>query len=177
MDRKQVAKKILNIAKSLLDIHNYFSLNAIFTGLSAHVINEYIWNTVGKKSSELLDLHKKLSDPTKTYHELRDKLKDPGKNTIPLLTVCLRELRNLEETMSDYTITRDAEGKDVQLINFKKYQLITDIINSIIQYQKTFNIEYERKDPVYSFLVCLPVLSDEDIKSRLHEFAKESTHF
>jgi len=122
----------------------------------------------------LLDVFKKL-DSSRSYQELRDKIKDSGKNTIPLFTLCLRELRNLEESMNDSIPSRDAEGKDIQLVNLKKHLLITEIVNSLIQYQSSMNFDFDKKEePLYSFLICPPLLSEEDIKSRGLELAREN---
>jgi len=112
-------------------------------------------------------LNKKLSDPNKSYQELI-KLKDYNKNTLPLLTSCLRELRNIEELPDFVKVNQD--DKEVLLVNIKKHMMITDLINSLFQYQK---IDIEKKEPIYSFLVCLPVLSHDDVESRSQEIDKD----
>jgi len=143
-DRKKVVKKLFNIAKSLLELHNYYTLTAVFAGLNSPAIIDlqYIWSSLGKKTAELLDLNKKLSDPNKSYQELI-KLKDYNKNTLPLLTSCLRELRNIEELPDFVKVNQD--DKEVLLVNIKKHMMITDLINSLFQYQK-IDIEKKRTD-------------------------------
>jgi len=72
--------------------------------------------------------------------------------------------------MPDYTPIRDPEDKELRLINVKKYLMITEIVNSLFQYQK---LDLEKKEPIYSFLVCPPILTEDDLEARSQEIDKE----
>jgi len=171
-DRKKVIQKLFNISKILLEMHNFYSFMAIFTGLNAQSMQKlkHTWSSLGKKTIEMLDLYNKLSSPNISYIDLREKLKDNGKNRLPFLTVCLNDLRHLEETQADFeSLIIDSDGKETQFVNFKKYSSITETMNSLFPCQKTLNMEIEKKDPYYTFLVCLPVLNEEYLAQKSQE--------
>jgi len=107
----------------------------------------------------MLDLYNKLSSPNVAFIDLREKLKDNGKNRLPFLTVCLNDLRHLDETQADYeSLTNDSNGKETQFVNFKKHSHLTETMNSLLQCQK--NIKFRDREEgtllyVFSLSSCI----------------------
>jgi len=82
------------------------------------------------------------------------------------LTFCLRELRNLEDNKDFLYVRDDDNTRDILLVNVKKHLMITEIVNLLFQYQK---IDFEKREPIYSFLLNPSILSEDDLELRFQE--------
>ncbi|TPX41838.1 hypothetical protein SeLEV6574_g05899 [Synchytrium endobioticum] len=128
--RTEAIEKFIKIGKRCLDLQNFNSAMAIFSGLNTIAVSRLkkSWANV---SSRVMSLYKELEDTLsyrgnyKAYRDLEHLAKPP---LIPFFGLMIKDL----------TFLNDGNQKILSngLINFEKNRLIFNVINSIQQFQR-----------------------------------------
>lgn len=150
--RRKMFSKFAVVAAQLRQVHNYHSLMAIISGLNLSAVSRL--KTVKEdKANKVVNQLEDLMNPEASFKKYRDALQSAAPPTIPFVGVYLSDLTFMEDGNSD-----TLEG----LININKRRMVYNIIESVQQYQLT-GYTFEKREPLYTFLAELPVLSEADL--------------
>lgn len=156
-ERAAVMKHFVLIASHLLKLKNFSSFMGVMSGLNMSPVTrlretKLIFEKNTEIATEFEELMK-LQDPTGSFAKLREKASQCGSQVIPYIGTCLADLTLSDEGNPD-TVTIDG----IELINYPKYQLISNAIKKFLSYQKVSEIGYrfQVEEPLYSYLVSLP---------------------
>jgi len=157
--RPKVVPRFLRIAEHLRALNNFFSLGAIYTGLTCSKVHHQFRNLTQSLSSQqqsvLSDLEKLFSYESnyKNYRAAYGAAKPP---CIPLISVHLRDIAFIEDC---------SPQKISGLINFEKRQRLRKFIDAFLSYQP---IPYHYHK-VYQIMVFLqePKVDDVNLSGTL----------
>lgn len=158
-DRVKMLGRIIGIAKSLSELHNFNSLMGVLAGLGALHISrlKFTWGKLSAKYLEMYETMNLHQDPTQSFKYLRDALKNAGNVAIPYVGTYLSDLTFMDDGNPDFI-----EVDDEKLINFPKHHLIYRTIKQLQQY-KTTQFEFHPSEPLYTLLHQKFLLSEEEL--------------
>jgi son of sevenless-like protein len=131
--RREVMTRFIKIAKALLDMNNFSTMWIITSALDSTPIHrlKHTWAEIDKNS--LADYQECMTTMSteRAYRVYREKIKFTQPPCVPYLGVYQTDLTFTEDGNPKFKITTD--GKKV--INWKRNQLIYEVIASIKHYQ------------------------------------------
>eukprot|EP01125_Pyxidicula_operculata_P017318 TRINITY_DN6066_c0_g1_i1.p1 TRINITY_DN6066_c0_g1~~TRINITY_DN6066_c0_g1_i1.p1 ORF type:complete len:1343 (-),score=351.14 TRINITY_DN6066_c0_g1_i1:708-4736(-) len=158
-DRTKLLRKIISIAKCLVDMNNFNSVMGILAGLGLSPTNrlKYTFLKLPQKEQELYNQINMHQDPSNSFKFLREQLRGAKNSVMPYLGTYLSDLTFMDDGNPDYI-----EVDNVKLINLPKHNLIMRTIKQIQNYQ---NLKYDiqHKEPLYTFLYQMPVLEEKEL--------------
>lgn len=132
--RVVVIKHFVSIAEKCRTLNNFSCLTSIISALGSapiHRLNR-TWAQVNARTTQTLELMRKLMGSTKNFMEYRDALHKANPPCIPFFGIYLTDLTFIEDGIPSII-------KKTQLINFAKRAKTADVIRDIQQYQ---NVPY-----------------------------------
>lgn len=155
-DRAKILTKMILIAKELKDMKDYNTFMGIIAGLNMSCISrlKLTFSHVTKKHLDILKNIQEVVDPKSSFKNLRETIRNGGRNQIPYIGMYLTDLTFMDDGNPDYVMVNG-----VRMINMEKYKLISKCIKSFRLYQES-NADLEIKDPPYSLLYEVPILSE-----------------
>eukprot|EP01130_Rhizamoeba_saxonica_P018955 TRINITY_DN9680_c0_g1_i1.p1 TRINITY_DN9680_c0_g1~~TRINITY_DN9680_c0_g1_i1.p1 ORF type:complete len:1102 (-),score=225.29 TRINITY_DN9680_c0_g1_i1:53-2944(-) len=153
-DRAKIFQRMINIAKVLYNMKNFHTLMGFISAFNMCPIYR-LKNTLSNVSKKYTDIWKKLEEAcsfSSSYKNLRALL-ESAETALPYFGIVL----------TDLTFSEDGnDTKESDAINFEKQAMIHEIIENALKFQKSeeFSLS-KRRDPLYSYLVYLPTLSDD----------------
>ncbi|KAH3762059.1 cell division control protein [Pelomyxa schiedti] len=129
-DRVKIIERFIDLANCLSELQNYNGLMSVlsgFTNSSAFRLKK-TWAAVGAPHTRALEAMRELTDNTKNFQTLRQKLQKIPPPCIPYLGIYLTDLTFIEEGNATFI-----EEK----VNFFKCRLQADVILRVQQFQQT----------------------------------------
>eukprot|EP01125_Pyxidicula_operculata_P005788 TRINITY_DN2020_c0_g1_i2.p1 TRINITY_DN2020_c0_g1~~TRINITY_DN2020_c0_g1_i2.p1 ORF type:complete len:764 (-),score=149.88 TRINITY_DN2020_c0_g1_i2:55-2346(-) len=170
-DRTKVMSRVIGIAKSLCEIHNFNSLFGILAGLGMSPISRlrHTWAKISEKQMAVYRQLEQYQDPSNSFKFLRDQMKlASGVNANGIMNSTSSAIMPYVGTyMSDLTFIDEGnplfvEVEKMQLINMQKQYLVNRTIQQILQTQKK-RYDYTPSDPIYTFLHQMPILQEKEL--------------
>jgi len=96
-------------------------------------------------------------DPSNSFKNYRDAIKQASTPCLPYFTLSLSDLTFMDEGNPDWI-----EVEDTKLINFPKHQLVHRTIKLLQQYQAT-KYDLFAREPLYTFLNNTPGLDEKEL--------------
>jgi len=162
-DRTKVLSKFMTIAKHLKDLNNYNTLMGIIAGLNTVAVSrlKYTFLPIKRNITEIWDVLMDIMNPSNAFKKLRTTMEECGPTALPYIGMYLSDLTFLEDGNPD-EITREGTPP-VKLINFSKHFMIYRAIDQIRKYQTSAKFNIEKREPMYSFLHELAILTEEEL--------------
>jgi len=102
-----------------------------------------------------------IMNPTNAFKKLRSTMEECGPTALPYIGMYLSDLTFLEDGNPDEIIR---EGNPpIRLINFSKHYMIYRAIDQLRKYQTSAKFNVEKREPMFSFLYELAVLTEEEL--------------
>jgi len=162
-DRTKVVSKFMTIAKHLKDLNNYNTLMGIIAGINTVAVTrlKYSFLNVKKNITENWDILMDIMNPGQSFKKLRTSMEECGPTALPYIGMYLSDLTFLEDGNPD-EIVREGPPPE-RLINFSKHFMIYRAIDQIRKYQTSAKYNIEKREPIFSFLFDLAVLTEEEL--------------
>ncbi|KAH3743878.1 Ras guanine nucleotide exchange factor [Pelomyxa schiedti] len=156
-DRTAAWIKLISLCDELFRLNNFNTLLSVLSGLNSSAIHRM------KRSSALLppaliaahEAKMKLMNTTQSHHNYREALHNVNPPCLPYLGVYLTDLTFIEDGNKDVV-----EG----LINFRKRQLVYNIISEIQLYQQK-PYEFKPNMQILRLMHNIPMVSEADMWS------------
>lgn len=163
-------------------MNNFDGIFAVISGLKNRSVDRLKWSkslVSEKLQSELRELSD-ITYPQSSWKNYRSALEATPPPKVPfmyiiiyLLYIIFQYVRSLISLtmiicrgvfLTDLTFIEDGNSNFIKgdLINFKKRQMVYKVLQQIIVYKNT-KYKIQPKEPLYSYLVQLPFLDDEDL--------------
>ncbi|KAJ6251788.1 guanine nucleotide exchange factor [Anaeramoeba flamelloides] len=133
----------VEIANQLLILNNYNSVYSIVSALQSHAIMrlDLTWREVKIGSKRLIDQILTNISPENNYRKYRNILKNTNLPVIPFLDLYLYDIARIDHLYPNYIINghennNNDEKNNKKIINYKKFILISKILNQIETFQK-----------------------------------------
>ncbi|KAJ3436807.1 guanine nucleotide exchange factor [Anaeramoeba flamelloides] len=133
----------VEIANQLLILNNYNSVYSIVSALQSHAIMrlDLTWREVKIGSKRLIDQILTNISPENNYRKYRNILKNTNLPVIPFLDLYLYDIARIDHLYPNYIINEkennnNDEKNNKKIINYKKFILISKILNQIETFQK-----------------------------------------
>jgi len=150
--RVRVMTKVIRIAQSLYAKNNFNGLLAVMAGLNNSAVHrlKFTFEELDKKDAKSVSEFGELLSSTKGYKNYRQRVHNINPPLLPYLGVYLTDLTFLEDGNPDII-----DG----LINFKKREMIFNVISEIQQYQQT-PYRFDPNDSYLTYLTEMPIVED-----------------
>eukprot|EP01084_Bolivina_argentea_P099786 179321_1 len=130
-DRVLIIQHLIDVCFNLLELHNFFSLMAVFSALDSIPISKYkyLWLRVDDKHKSLLKNIATVCDAKSSYKQLRRLMRrslSARMPTIPYFGVFL----------SDLTFVNEGASKVEGFINFKKFERFKERCKIVEAFQR-----------------------------------------
>jgi len=154
--RAKVTSKIIKIAQALHRCCNFNSLLAVMAGLNNSAVHRlrFTFEEISSKDLEIMKTFGELMSSDKGYKNYRSAIHNVNPPLIPYLGVYLTDLTFIEDGNPDRV-----PDKPDGLINFRKRDMIYDVILEIQQYQH-MQYKYEPVDSIIAYLSEIPIIED-----------------
>jgi hypothetical protein len=152
--RVKVIEKFIKVAKWLDKFNNYNSLMAIIAGLNTSSISriKFTWAEVNKKHMDEYKILEAKMSSENSYKNYREALRNAIPPIVPYIGVFLSDLTMIEEGNPD--LIQD-------LINFKKRDMIYQVIEKVLRYQQdAYNFQCTDEKALNAF-VTLPHMKEQ----------------
>eukprot|EP01125_Pyxidicula_operculata_P009084 TRINITY_DN3004_c0_g1_i2.p1 TRINITY_DN3004_c0_g1~~TRINITY_DN3004_c0_g1_i2.p1 ORF type:complete len:700 (+),score=202.82 TRINITY_DN3004_c0_g1_i2:824-2923(+) len=156
--RCKIFSKFVEIASDLLRINNFSSAMAVMSGLQNAACYRLNWTkeSMNNKVKTKYDELAKLLDVNKNHQNYRELLKHSVPPCLPHFAIFLTDLIFIEDGNKDIINDR--------LINFKKRQLLYDVISKILQFQlDSYNFQSMPYLQNYLNVDNLVLVSDDEL--------------
>jgi len=154
-DRVNMWVRLVNITELLLRINNFNTALAIISGLNSAATHrlKYTKAELPKKTQTTFEAVNQLMNSEGAYKAYRDSLHNANPPCVPYLGVYLTDLTFIEDGNKDFTN---------ELINFRKRQLVSDVIAEVQLYQQfPYNIQPNEK--LIAILKNLPYTKEDQL--------------
>lgn len=153
-DRIRALTKLINVAMHLRKLNNFNSVMAVLAGINTSAVYrlKHTKAALSQQSQQIFQELQDLMDPTSAYGTYRQTLRTVNPPLVPFLGTYLTDITFIEDGNPDYI-----NG----LINYRKRELVYNVIQEIQQYQQT-GYEYELVDNIAHFLTELPICDNDD---------------
>jgi len=153
--RVKVTTKVIRIAQSLFNKNNFNSLLAVMAGLNNAAVHRLKVTHEELSSKDAVSIAKfgQLLSSDKGFKHYRARVHNINPPLLPYLGVYLTDLTFMEDGNPD-----NIDG----LINFKKREMIFNVLSEIQQYQQT-PYKYEPMENYLAFLADLPFIEDNKV--------------
>eukprot|EP00004_Rigifila_ramosa_P019438 TRINITY_DN4931_c0_g1_i1.p1 TRINITY_DN4931_c0_g1~~TRINITY_DN4931_c0_g1_i1.p1 ORF type:complete len:1115 (+),score=338.09 TRINITY_DN4931_c0_g1_i1:272-3346(+) len=152
-ERIAVVSKLVDVCISLHKLHNFNSLLAILAAFGNAAVHRLKHTKAGlsKAHQTTLDGFLALMSADRSYAKFREHLHSINPPCIPYLGVYLTDLTFIEDGNGDITVS----STGAQLINFRKRELVYNVIREIQQYQP-IKYDIEKPQGALELLITLP---------------------
>lgn len=161
--RAFAAEKILRVIASLNKLNNFNDMAAMHAGFLIPAVRR-LNGTKDLVDPKCLKMHKycdKMFSQDNSFKHYKHALNDAEGPTIPLLSVILDELVEIDSGGSETNITiATSSTPRPGLINFKKRLAEYNLIEDIQQYQKN-SYNFPIIEPLYAVFTSLPACSED----------------
>jgi len=158
-DRTKMLVRCIRVAQALTDLHNFNGLMGILMGLTLSSIQrlKHTWSKLPPKYDLLYKQLAVYQNPSNSFKNYRDAIKQASAPCLPYLTLSLSDLTFMDEGNPDLI-----EVDDAKLINFPKHQLVHRTIKQLQQHQVT-KYELFAREPLFTFLYQMPGLEEKEL--------------
>lgn len=131
-ERAQRIAYFVETAQRCREINNFSTMMSILSALSSAGIHRLrkTWAMVSKRTKETLEDMNRLMNSSRNFQEYRDILSLVSDAAVPFFGVCLMDLRFAQDGNSDHV------RGDERLINFAKWSMMANIIDSTLRFQR-----------------------------------------
>lgn len=145
--RVAVLKHWIKIAKLCLDIDNYSALMAISCSLTSSAISRLrqTWNQLPPKTKAIFEEIKEITDISRNYATLRQRLQTPKAPCLPFVGMYLTDLTFVDAGNSNTRPLRidDGDGtKTKMVINFDKHMRSARVVSHLQRYQVSYRLQH-----------------------------------
>ena len=157
-ERAKLISKFIKVAHGCLEVKNYSSSMAIFSGLNRSYIDrlKMSWSGVPMKVVKKNQSLNQTFSVDGNFQCYRDSIKSVSSPCIPVLSIIHRDLIYIAEGNPDYV------GEDKKLINFEKYAMIAQQLLKIKEYQNS-RYQFIEKINIRKEIESLPFMSEDEL--------------
>ncbi|KAF2745655.1 ras GEF [Sporormia fimetaria CBS 119925] len=136
--RAATIKHWVKVAQKCLDLGNYDSLMAITCSINSSVVSRLkkTWDIVSNKTKGRLEELKLVTEVSRNYAVLRQRLNNHAAPCIPFVGMYLTDLTFVDAGNASVRQLRGTEGPEV--INFDKYMKTAKIIGQLQSFQQPY---------------------------------------
>jgi len=157
-ERSQAITKFIEIGEELRELQNFDGIMGIVAGLTMSPVSRLNFSklTVNEKLLKSFEALEDSMQPSQSWKVYRQTLQSCTTAAVPYLGMYLTDLTFIADGNPDFNKTPDGQ----QLINFRKYNYIYNVLAEIQVYQSQ-SYPIEPKEPLATYLRYLPHLSDD----------------
>lgn len=158
-DRAKVLAACIRIATALAELKNYNGLMGILMGLTLSSVQRlrHTWDKLNPKYDPIYKQVSICQDPSNSFKNYREDIKQAGPTAIPYFTLYLSDLTFMDEGNPD-SLCLD----ETPLINFPKHQMVFRTMKGLEKYQQS-KFSLEKKEPYYTLLHHMPGLDEKEL--------------
>jgi RasGEF domain/RasGEF N-terminal motif len=169
--RSLMLEKLMKIARELRKLNNYNALGALIAGINSssvqrlHATKELIDPAVGRDFMKL----EILMSPQRSHAAYRLAWENSSGERIPYLPLHRRDISAAEQGNKTFVgdETDGADGKAPKKINWKKFEIMGEVVVGIQRAKETPYAALPKNEEVSRLLLDLAIEKDEDVSSLL----------